>query len=118
MKKSYLILMLLILPALIYAQTSQRQHRIAAAMSKSKTIGTPTVTAAFSVQPADSLTNPLMQIIQSLVGPGVTVSNIQTNLPQTSNIYGSFTGGTNVIGIENGLLLTSGSIYNAVGPNS
>lgn len=73
--------------------------------------------APFAVAQADASTNPLANIIQSLVGPGVTVSNIQTNLPATSNIYGSFTGGTNVVGMETGLLMTSGSVLNALGPN-
>lgn len=72
---------------------------------------------AFSVQQADAITNPLLQIIQSLVGPGITVSNIQTTLPQTSNIYGSFTGGLTIVGMDRGLLMTSGSVINALGPN-
>ena len=71
------------------------------------------VSALLNVQQADAISNPLLQIIQSLVGSGVTVSNIQTTLPMTSDIYGSFSGGTNVIGMESGMLMTTGSVFNA-----
>src|SRR4029453_4134048 len=66
----------------------------------------------FTLTPANASNNTLAQIIQSLVGNGITVSNIQTNLPATSDIYGSFSCGTSVVGIESGLILTSGSIQN------
>lgn len=79
--------------------------------------GAGSLSVPFAVQQADAGTNPLSQIIQSLAGPGITITNVQTTLPATSNIYGSFTGGTNVIGIENGLIMTSGSVLNALGPN-
>ena len=72
----------------------------------------------FTLTPVNAGNNPLAQIIQSLVGSGITVSNIQTNLPATSDIYGSFTCGSAVVGIESGLILTSGSIQNARGPNN
>ena len=73
--------------------------------------------ATFTVTPADAGTNPLANIIQSLVGSGVTVSNIHTNLPATSDIYGSFSGGATAVGINSGLIMTSGSVLNAIGPN-
>jgi hypothetical protein len=72
----------------------------------------------FTLTPADASNNTLAQIIQSLVGNGITVSNIKTNLPATSDIYGSFSCGTSVVGIESGLILTSGSIQNVNMPNS
>lgn len=86
-------------------------------MKKKNAVDLSKLAALLTVSPADSVSNPLLQIIQSLVGPGVTVSNIQTTLPKTSDIYGSFSGGTNVIGMERGLIMTSGSIFNALGPN-
>ena len=70
----------------------------------------------FTLTPANAANNPLAQIIQSLAGNGVTVSNIQTNLPATSDIYGSFSCGSDVVGIESGLILTSGSIKMQEGP--
>ena len=71
----------------------------------------------FTLTPADAGSNSLSQIIQSLAGSGVTVSNIQTSLPATSDIYGSFSCGTSIVGMESGLILTTGSISNARGPN-
>lgn len=87
-----------------------------ATLVKNKQNGT-NVATLLSIKQVDSVTNPLQNIIQSLVGPGITVSNIQTTLPKTSDIYGSFSGGTNVIGMESGLIMTSGSVFNALGPN-
>ena len=72
----------------------------------------------FTLTPANASNNTLAQIIQALVGNGITVSNIRTNLPATSDIYGSFSCGTSVVGIESGLILTSGSIQNVNMPNN
>ena len=72
----------------------------------------------FTLTPVNSVSNPLSQIIQSLVGSGITISNIQTNLPATSEIYGSFSCGSAAnLGMESGLLLTTGVVGNAKGPN-
>ncbi|MEO8149417.1 MAG: choice-of-anchor L domain-containing protein [Bacteroidia bacterium] len=121
--------LLLLFPGIMLAQTAhpataqvlqlRQTNSFNKALIKQNNKVLPPSTAAvpFSVQQADSVSNPLLQIIQSLVGPGVTVSNIQTTLPQTSNIFGSFTGGTSVIGMESGLIMTSGSVLNAIGPN-
>lgn len=78
---------------------------------------TPSLVNTFTITNANATTNSLASIIQSLVGQGVTVSNITTNLPATSDIYGSFNGGTAAVGIEKGLLITNGSTANAIGPN-
>jgi hypothetical protein len=80
-------------------------------------VSSSSLVSTYSVIPADAGANPLSGIISSLVGGGVTVSNITTNLPATSNIYGSFSGGTDAVGIDAGLLLTTGSVQNSVGPN-
>src|SRR4030095_4020241 len=67
----------------------------------------------FTLTPVNSVSNPLSQIIQSLAGSGVTISNIQTNLPATSDIYGSFSCGSSAnLGIESGLVLTTGVVGN------
>ena len=72
----------------------------------------------FTLTPVNASTNPLSQIIQSLVGSGITISNIQSNLPLTSEIYGSFSCGSAAnLGMESGLLLTTGVVSNAKGPN-
>jgi uncharacterized protein YjdB len=48
----------------------------------------------------------------------VTISNIQTNLPASSEIYGSFSCGSAAnLGMESGFILTTGVVGNAKGPN-
>jgi gliding motility-associated-like protein len=57
------------------------------------------------------------QLVQSLVGPGVTVSNVTLNCP--SNAYGTFSnGGSTNLGLTSGILLTSGSASIAAGANN
>jgi hypothetical protein len=47
------------------------------------------------------------QLANALTGPGVTVSNATLNCPGSAN--GTYTGGSGVLGIGSGILLTSGS---------
>lgn len=54
-------------------------------------------------------------LIQTLAGPGVVISNV--NIVGANGSFGQFTNGGN-IGIAQGVLLTSGQINNAVGPNN
>src|SRR5688572_11227113 len=74
----------------------------------------------FTLNSVDAVNNPLAQIIQSLAGSGVTISNIQTNVPAYANtMYGSFSCGSGAkLGIESGLALTTGSVDSVNGPNS
>lgn len=56
-------------------------------------------------------------IVNALIGGGMTVSNISMNCPTAA--YGTFANGnTTNIGINNGILLTTGSATMAVGPNN
>ncbi|HEY8400832.1 MAG TPA: choice-of-anchor L domain-containing protein [Cytophagaceae bacterium] len=70
------------------------------------------------VEPVHPAKNSLASIVQSLVGKGVEVSNITSNLPETSLAYGTFKDTTGRFGISKGLLLTTGSVYNVPGPNN
>lgn len=56
------------------------------------------------------------ELAQSLVGEGVIITNVTVTCP--TGAYGAFNG-TNVpsLGIDSGLLLTSGAAFEAVGPN-
>ena len=54
-------------------------------------------------------------LVQSLVGPGISVSNAV--LLSSSNQAGFFDGSNSNIGFQSGILLTTGSVLNAVGPN-
>ena len=56
-------------------------------------------------------------IVNSLIGGGMTVSNITMNCP--TNAYGSFSNGnTTNLGLTNGVLLTTGDATMAIGPNN
>lgn len=58
-------------------------------------------------------------LVQTLAGPGVIISNVTVTAAAGS--YGQFTSGLNgapSIGIGQGVLLTTGTIQNAVGPNN
>jgi len=62
---------------------------------------------------------PLREMIERLVGPGVKVSNIRVNCPSDKGLpYAYFEDNTGTIGIEDGLLMTTGAAQNAIGPNN
>lgn len=54
-------------------------------------------------------------LAQALVGKGITISNVTYSGAAVA--AGSFSGGTGIIGFESGIVLSSGSIANVVGPN-
>ena len=57
------------------------------------------------------------QLISSLTGAGLTVSNVNLNCP--AGAFGTFSNGnTTNMGITNGILLTTGSANVAIGPNN
>ncbi len=57
-----------------------------------------------------------MALAQALVGPGITVTS--ASLTGVTNQQGTFTGGTGNLPFATGIILTSGSINNALGPNN
>lgn len=56
------------------------------------------------------------QLAQALLGPGVTASNVLFTGGALS--AGTFQGGLAVVGIDNGIMLSSGNIGSVVGPNA
>jgi uncharacterized repeat protein (TIGR01451 family) len=54
-------------------------------------------------------------LAQSLVGTGVTISNV--TYTGSARAAGNFTSATNILGFTNGLVLSTGSVRNVVGPN-
>ena len=69
------------------------------------------------IVPTDLRTQSLTpaQLAQSLVGTGVTISNVTyTGAPIAA---GKFTGGTGIIGFESGVILSNGALSNVIGPN-
>ena len=55
-------------------------------------------------------------LVTALLGPGVTVSNV--TFTGANVAAGTFTGGAGIIGFESGIVLSSGDIGLAVGPNT
>jgi hypothetical protein len=55
-------------------------------------------------------------ILDALLGSGITVSNIQYTGSSCS--AGTFSGGTGIIGLEDGIILSSGDINYVKGPNT
>ncbi len=60
------------------------------------------------------------QIISSMLGAGLTVSNVQLNCgaDTATAAYGTFNGIGSNIGLQNGVILTTGQAVNAIGPNT
>ncbi len=54
-------------------------------------------------------------LVNNLLGPGVTVSNIVYNGAPAA--AGTFSDGTGIIGFENGITLSTGKISTVIGPN-
>ena len=72
-------------------------------------------TNSFAQLTLNSAVTPL-QLVQTIVGTGYTTSNIKLNCP--NGAIGNFTNVTSNIGITNGIILTSGQINIANGPNN
>ncbi len=66
----------------------------------------------------DDLTDPALNaqtLAQSLVGSGVTISNV--TYTGSARAAGNFTSSTNILGFTSGIVLSTGSVRNVVGPN-
>lgn len=75
-------------------------------------LGTAQTSAQLQVQSNVGLTN----LMNALIGGGLTVSNVTLNCD--TGAYGTFgNGNTTNLGINNGIILTSGSVYNSLGPD-
>ncbi|MBX2972919.1 MAG: choice-of-anchor L domain-containing protein, partial [Flavobacteriales bacterium] len=73
---------------------------------------TTTLSAQLVVAPQTNL----QQLATTITGPGVTISNPVINCHAQG--YGTFTYSGNTLGLDAGVLLTSGKIADAVGPNN
>ncbi len=63
---------------------------------------------------SDLTTNSVQDLVNELLGPGVTTSNI--TMEGNNAQLGLFTGGTGVIGFEQGIVLSSGTVSTVEGP--
>jgi hypothetical protein len=57
-----------------------------------------------------------LQVVQALLGQGVSASNIVLNGAAVS--AGTFQSGLSIVGIDNGIVLSSGDIGSIIGPNA
>ncbi|MFN2502349.1 MAG: choice-of-anchor L domain-containing protein [Pyrinomonadaceae bacterium] len=71
--------------------------------------------AAAGLVVTDMSTQTPASLVQKIVGNNVPFSNVTYRGAPVAS--GSFTGGTGIIGFEQGILLTSGDVRNVVGPN-
>lgn len=55
-------------------------------------------------------------LANALVGPGATITNLTVSCP--NGAYGTFNGASSNIGIASGVLLTTGSVNSALGPDN
>jgi PKD repeat protein len=104
-----------LLLALLLFQTLSGSAERGRIPDENKVSGSQNITSSLIVEPLSDLLTP-EDLAMMLVGDGITISNvIYTGVNIAS---GSFYEGDGVVGFERGILLTSGSVYNVVGPNS
>ncbi len=74
--------------------------------------------AGLIVAPLDGVTVTKEGLAASLLGveSGITITNV--TYTGANGMAGTFAGGGGIIGIGKGILLTSGSVFNVVGPNA
>ena len=74
------------------------------------------IAASLNAQLITTPNNNAQQLAQALMGGGISISNVSMNCPQFAS--GTFQSNGSNIGLPSGVLLTSGSITNAPGPNN
>lgn len=88
------------------------ERMIRAAFSTALLVVATTGQAQLTVTPQTNL----QELARSITGPGVQISNVSIDCHSAG--YGEFSYTGNVLSVSSGVLLTSGSIANAVGPNN
>ena len=80
-------------------------------------IGSGLASAALVVAPLDGVTVTKEMLAANLLGAGsgITITNVAYT--GANGMAGTFAGGGGILGIASGILLTSGSVFNVVGPN-
>src|SRR5581483_12501039 len=77
--------------------------------------GPAAASAGLSTAPLSSTLTP-QDLVDMLVGSGVTTSNV--SYTGADGASGTFSGGAGIVGFDQGVLLTSGDVAHVVGPNS
>ncbi|MGH8936840.1 MAG: choice-of-anchor L domain-containing protein [Acidimicrobiia bacterium] len=80
-------------------------------------VGLP-LTALANPIATEDLTGPLTpeDLVETLVGAGVSFSNVTYTGAEVA--AGRFSGGSGIIGLESGIILSTGDVANVIGPNS
>ncbi len=80
-------------------------------------MATAVAVSTFSVAQLNvSLQTDLQELARTITGPGVVIANPQITCHADG--YGQFSYAGSLLGLDEGILLTSGSITNAIGPNN
>ena len=85
---------------------------ISLAVSITPAIAAPIVTSDLATTPGLTA----QALAQTLVGPGVSISNVTYTGANVAG--GTFSGAGDVVGIDSGIILSSGNIANSKGPNT
>ena len=70
------------------------------------------------VIPSSNNGNPLEKVVKSIIGEGVKVFNITSNVSDNLGMFGTFTDSLGLTGLKKGIILTTGKATNANGPNN
>jgi hypothetical protein len=98
-------------PDALDASTAARRSPTIMQKQSARSSATP---QSLTVQEINGMT--AQQLAQTLVGPGVTISNV--SYTGANRAAGTFSGGTGIIGFESGIVLSTGCISNVIGPNT
>ncbi|MEZ5975158.1 MAG: choice-of-anchor L domain-containing protein [Planctomycetota bacterium] len=92
-----------------------QQHSVRPVLAPGSSNWTPQpLVVGTGLSTTDLATLTAQDLVDQLLGAGVTVSNVTfTGAPQAG---GTFTGGTGIIGFEEGIILSSGNIASVIGP--
>lgn len=97
--------------------SAQKSLAEAAPMTRPQQMGVPAVNGLDqgNLLVSDLTTQTPEDLLSVILGPQVKVSNVV--FKGTKESAGSFSGGANILGFENGILLSSGRVKDVVGPN-
>src|SRR5690349_15757062 len=93
-----------------------QQHPRRIALPPGQTTNAAAKTGVDALVTTDMTVLTLPQLVQSLLGPGVVASNIVVHGAPIA--AGTFQSGLPIIGIDSGIMLSSGNIASVLGPNT
>jgi len=106
---SSVLIILLLLSSVAAASTTERVGNT----PKGRVMSLTTTTSGLTTEDLNTVTPE--QLVNSLLGSGITVTNVKYTGAKVA--AGTFDGGSDNIGIKNGVVLSSGAVSSVVGPN-